>query len=172
MLKLLGAIIIVMGSSGLGFSLSQELIYRHRELKRLKRWMLYLHSQIRYQNTNLAVAFHDVAGKAEGLFGEFFEEVSKQMQRFEGDEFTVIWKKQVEERFAKSHMNKEDKEKLCSLGDTLGCLDKQMQLDTLDYYIEQLDLDIVQASENIKNNTKLYRSLGVMGGILITLIIV
>lgn len=172
MLKLLGAIVIVVGSSGLGFSLSQELIYRHKELKRLKRWLLYLHSQIRYQNTNLATAFYDVASKADHLFGEFFEQVSKQMQQFDGDEFSVIWKRQIEKSFAKSHLKKEDKEKLCNLGDTLGCLDKQMQLDTLDYYIEQLDLDIVQASENIKNNTKLYRSLGVMGGILITLIIV
>ena len=47
-----------------------------------------------------------------------------------------------------------------------------MQLNTIELYLEQLEEEILSAQGNLKKNGKLYQSLGIMGGILITILII
>ena len=69
-------------------------------------------------------------------------------------------------------LSKKHIEKLKDLGNTLGFLDKEMQISYFNLMIEQLDTDIEDNNKRCRDNCKLYRTLGIMGGILVVLIIV
>ena len=51
-------------------------------------------------------------------------------------------------------------------------MDKEMQLSTIDLYLEHLELEIDEGNNNMNTNSRLYKCLGIMGGVLVTLIII
>ena len=72
----------------------------------------------------------------------------------------------------KSSLRREEKEKLGRLGEGLGYLDLEMQLSTMELYLEQLEGDIQRAEEEIQSKQRLYRSLGVAGGIFLVILLI
>ncbi|MFU0828859.1 MAG: hypothetical protein ACFWTJ_15250 [Lachnoclostridium sp.] len=67
-------------------------------------------------------------------------------------------------------LNKKDLAALGQFGENLGYLDKDMQINTIDLYLEQIEEEIKDLSHNVKQKTYLYNSLGILGGIFITII--
>ena len=67
-------------------------------------------------------------------------------------------------------LEKEDKEKLISLGGQLGYLDTQMQERTLLLYLEQLELSISGLRGEIREKCRLSTALGVMGSLFLVIV--
>ena len=67
-------------------------------------------------------------------------------------------------------LEKEDKEKLLSLGGQLGYLDTQMQERTLLLYLEQLELSISGLRGEIREKCRLSTALGVMGSLFLVIV--
>ena len=57
---------------------------------------------------------------------------------------------------------------LKNLGDHLGYLDLGMQERNLLLYLEQVDGQISFLKQNVRERTKLYTSLGIMGGLFLS----
>jgi stage III sporulation protein AB len=53
----------------------------------------------------------------------------------------------------------------------LGYLDVEMQVDTLDHYLEQLKLSSAQAMETAKSRRRMYQYLGALGGAALVILI-
>ncbi len=94
------------------------------------------------------------------------------MEHLNGTTFQGIWKQMKENYLKGLPLLKKDWDHLLDFGDHLGYLDKEMQLNTIELYLEQLEEEILSAQGNLKKNGKLYQSLGIMGGILITILII
>ena len=60
---------------------------------------------------------------------------------------------------------------MIQFGENLGYLDKDMQINTLDLYITQLETEITELAENLKEKTYLYNTLGVMAGVFISIVL-
>ena len=58
------------------------------------------------------------------------------------------------------------------LGENLGYLDKEMQLNTIDLYITQIQGELDDAVDSVKEKVRLYNMLGVMAGIFITIVLI
>ena len=58
------------------------------------------------------------------------------------------------------------------MGAFLGYLDKDMQLGTLDLYLQELAGEIKAAQESIPGKQKVCRSLGIMGGLFLVLLLI
>ena len=84
----------------------------------------------------------------------------------------MIWKESVREKLENHFLDEKHLKKIEDLGETLGFLDKEMQLAAFDLFTEQLDMDIEENNQKLKDNSRLYKYLGIMGGILVVLIIV
>ena len=68
-------------------------------------------------------------------------------------------------------LTQEDRARLKELGDSLGYLDKAMQLANLEAYSRELDLSIEELTEGLPAKKKLFRSLGLMGGLFLAILL-
>lgn len=171
-IKVLGIILTISSSAAMGFYFSLEVRSRTEELKELKKIILTLRGDIRYTMTPLPEAINSLAKRQEGKFRPFLIKVEKELTSLGGLSFKDIWMNSVFEELKTTSLNKKDKLHLGQLGENLGYLDKEMQMNTIDLYISQLETEIEEANKTVKEKTHLYNCLGVMLGIFVTIIII
>lgn len=169
-LKLIGCILIISSSAGMGWYFSGELKNRILDLKELKKIFILLRGDIRYANTPLPEAVQALAIRNEGKFKLFLKEIADRLNELGGISFCTIWRETIEKKLENTSLTKVDLGNLGQLGENLGYLDKEMQINTIDLYLSQLEEEINELSRNVKQKSYLYNSLGVMGGIFITII--
>jgi stage III sporulation protein AB len=169
-IKILGCILIITSSAGMGFFFSGELKNRIADLRELKKLIFLLRGDIRYANTPLPEAVQAMSVRHEGKYKQFLSVIAQKLNELGGVSFCSIWKSAVEKELQKTSLNKKDLSGLGQLGENLGYLDKDMQINTLDLYISQIEEEITDLSRNVKEKSYLYNSLGILGGIFITLV--
>lgn len=171
MLKLLGILCILSGSTGLGISFAKELDLRTQELTQMQQLMLLLRGEIRYMHQPLPEAFLHLSGNAQAPFREFFLHTSDDLLKRSGQTAEEIWKRNIKQYFSELHISRQEMNDLEKLGSMLGYLDVEMQVNALDYYLEQLKLSVCHAQEVAKNRKRLYQYMGVLGGIALVILI-
>lgn len=169
-IKILGCILIISSSAGMGFFFSGELKNRIADLRELKKLIFLLRGDIRYANTPLPEAVQAMSVRHEGKYKQFLSVIAQKLNELGGVSFCSIWKSAVEKELQKTSLSKKDLSSLGQLGENLGYLDKDMQINTLDLYISQIEEEITDLSRNVKEKSYLYNSLGILGGIFITLV--
>ncbi len=170
-LKYIGALLIVASSSAIGFHLSSDLKLRIEELSILKKIALMLRGEIKYTNTPLFEAFSIIGRRIKSPYKEFLFETAKELEELNGTSFTIIWEKMKKKHLEKTKLYDKDLDRLISLGENLGYLDKEMQIGTIELYLESLEQETIEAKNNLVKNSRLYQCLGVASGILITILI-
>jgi stage III sporulation protein AB len=168
--KIIGCILVIASSAGMGFFFSNEMKCRIDDMKELRKLIVLLRGDIRYANTPLPEAISSIARRHKGYFEPFFSDVSTKLHDLSGLTFPDIWKEAVEKRLTNTSLTKKDKMHLNQFGENLGYLDKEMQLNTLDLFISQLEDEINEASKTAKDKAYLYNSLGIMLGIFVSII--
>ena len=169
-IKIIGCILIITSSAGMGWYFSGELKNRVLDLRELRKLIFLLRGDIRYANTPLPEAVQALSIRHDGKYKQFLAEIAERLNELGGISFCTIWKNSVTKKLDNTSLSKKDLSGLGQLGENLGYLDKDMQMNTLDLYISQIEEDIGDLSRNVKEKSYLYNSLGVMGGIFITLI--
>lgn len=169
-IKLIGCFLVIASSTAMGFFFSNEMKCRVENLKELKKLIVLLRGDIRYANTPLPEAISAIARRNPGNFEAFFKRTSQKLQELSGQTFAEIWKDAVNKELNETSLTKKDKSNLISFGENMGYLDKDMQLNTLDMYITQLEEEIKETSKTVKEKAYLYNSLGIMAGIFIAII--
>ncbi|MBQ3666417.1 MAG: stage III sporulation protein AB [Lachnospiraceae bacterium] len=172
MLKILGSTLIILSGTCMGMKASEHLFLQNEGLKKLKKMIVLLRGEIKYNHTYLSQAFEHVSNKISDPFSGFLLFVSEKLNENSGKSFQEIWKESVREKLQIIDLTAIHLKKIEELGDTIGFLDTDMQIATFDLFIEQLDHDIEENNQKLKDNSKLYKCLGLMGGILVVLIIV
>ena len=94
------------------------------------------------------------------------------MGKSEGEGLGELWQAEIKTRLSGTHLKREDREQLAGLGEVLGYLDLEMQLSSMELYLEQLELRIREAQEAAQTKQRLYQSLGVAGGIFLVILLV
>jgi stage III sporulation protein AB len=170
--KVIGCVLVIVSSTGVGFFFGNELKYRILDMKELRKLMVLLRGDIRYANTPLPEAISSIARRNPGIFEPFFRFTSERLQELSGVTFLNIWKEAVQKQLSCTSLTKKDKLHLIEFGENLGYLDKEMQMNTLDLYITQLADEITELSNTVNEKAYLYNSLGIMSGIFISIIMV
>lgn len=176
-MKWIGACMVTLGCTGLGQHMAREWRLRLRVLEQLRQMIYFLKGEILYGHTALGEALRRVGERCRKPEGErglegmplFFLSVAERIERQEGESFSLIWKEELE-KINDIPLKESDLSSLKALGDHLGYLDLEMQERNLLLYIEQLDGQIMFLKQNVKERTKLYTSLGVMGGLFLSIV--
>jgi len=172
MLKILGAIMVIGASSGIGYYCSKKLKLHLEALLHMKKMIMLLKGEILYMNSTLEEAFAAVALRiSDPMYSDFLLDLSEKLKERSSRLFYDIWCEGVELHLSKSDLWKKDRLDIKALGENLGYLDKQMQEKNLDLYLEQLEEEMAQGKEEFLSKSKLYRSLGIMGGIFIAIVL-
>jgi stage III sporulation protein AB len=171
-MKIIGCILVIVSSTGMGFFFSSEMRCRIDDLKELRKLIGLLRGDIRYASTPLPEAISSIHRRHSGRFSAFFQYISGKLNELSGLTFSEIWKDATEKELSDTSLTKKDKLNLVHFGENLGYLDKDMQMNTLDLYLSQLEEEIVDLSKSVKEKTYLYNSLGIMAGVFITIIMI
>lgn len=171
-MKVVGCVLVITSSTAMGFFFSNEMKCRIEGLRELKKLIGLLRGDIRYASTPLPEAISALYRRHTGSFNPFFRYVSEKLQELSGLTFSEVWKQAVERELLDTSLTKKDKLNLIHFGENLGYLDKDMQMNTLDLYLSQLEDEIADLSKTVKEKTYLYNSLGIMAGVFISIIMV
>ena len=170
--KIIGAILVIASSGGIGLYFSIILKERISDLKELNKIIVILRGEIRYASTPLPEAVGGLAYRTNGEYRRFLLAVAGELDKLEGKSFSEIWNSCVEKELVDTSLNKKDRLLLTRLGENLGYLDKEMQLNTIDLYITQIQGELDDAVDTVKEKVRLYNMLGVMAGIFITIVLI
>lgn len=168
--KIIGCILVIASSTGMGLYISSEVRGRVEDLRELKKLIVLLRGDIRFAKTPLPEAVNSIARRHEGVYKGFFTKVYEGLDNLSGVSFTQIWMEAVEKELINTSLGKKDKMYLLQFGENLGYLDKEMQMNTMDLYITQLEDEIGELSKAVKEKTYLYSSLGLMAGVFISIV--
>lgn len=174
-MKIVGAMLVIAGASGCGFGLAGQYGQRLRELEQLRQMIFLLKGQILYANAPLSEAFETIGRRTEGVLSELFLKVAERIDGQQGESFAQIWQEEIEllgKPGVSLALSKTDRQTLKTLGEHLGFLDRDMQERNLLLYLEQLDMRIQQLREHKQERCRLYTSLGIMGGLFLTILLV
>ncbi len=171
MVKLIGIVCIIAGSTGVGMSCAQDLELRIAELAQIRQLVILLKGELRYMHQPLPEAFLHLSEKAASPFREFFVKAAEDMVERKGRSVENIWKQYLPECVSRLHITRQEIKELEKLGNVLGYLDVEMQINTLDYYLEQLEWSSTQAQEASRSRRKLYQYMGILGGAALSILI-
>lgn len=171
MLKAAGAVLVVFSCAALGYSKSVGLSKRLRQLREIEKMVFLLLGEITYRREALPEALQRVAKKCGEPLAGFLQEVSDTAVLYQGERFSGIFREKVQKHMEGSGMVQKDMEEFAQLGECLGYLDITMQKDTAALYLEQLKKEIEGLSAELPGKQKLYQSMGVLGGMFLSIIL-
>ncbi|QNK41261.1 stage III sporulation protein AB [Caproicibacter fermentans] len=158
MLKLLGALLLIMAGTLWGFMESRKLSVRVESLESFLRFLSAAKTEVRYS----AVPVVQVL-KRHGTDFRFMRECAKQSDGGKG--FAAAWKSAVV-CFAKyDGFTARDREMLLSFGEDFGASDTDGQISHLELFSGLFGANLKSAREDRNRKSKLYLMLGIFAGL-------
>lgn len=172
MLKWMGIVIVVCGSTALGVYKSGIYVSRLNNLYEIKKAFLYIQGEIRYMNTPMPEIFEAVAKRIKGPFRRFFLKMAGSLEQKNAGNFKEVWKCCLEKEILGEALEKEAREEFLEMGGQLGGMDRQAQEKAIDYFLEKWEFIIEKRRKEKSNRLRLYYICGVMGGLLLVMVLV
>ncbi|MCL2048502.1 MAG: stage III sporulation protein AB [Defluviitaleaceae bacterium] len=169
MFKLIGTILIMTGSVGFGVYFSAKESFRVQDLLEFKKALLILSSEIEYMRATLSEACGNIAKRTGLGISGVFASFSHALANSEGETAYQLWRNAIDT--GKIFIAAEDRAVLDDFGKTIGYLDKQMQKNAIEYAVRYIDEKAATLQKQSDKNKKMYRSLGIIGGLLIAVVL-
>lgn len=171
LLKLIGSALVLTASSFLGYLFSRECARRPQELRALQGLLQMLENEISFLSNILTEAFDRIYRSSNCGSAQFFRDTVINLNTNRGLNAAQAWEKAVDNNIQKTSMDREDREILISFGKMLGNSDVEGQIKNIRLTINQLKLQEQKAEESRRKNEAMYRSLGILGGMAIIIIL-
>ncbi len=172
LLKILGSLIIIISCSLIGYIYGNTFSKRVKNLIYLRNCIQLLETEIMYSSSPIPEALENVFKKGNKEISFIFKEIKEHLlsDRSRGidESFQVICNKY------KTHLNFtfEDIEVITSLSKNLGKSDRLHQQKFFKLVITQLEGQQIDAEEKKKKNEKMYKSLGLLSGIALVILLI
>lgn len=170
-MKIAGILMILISTTAIGFRASECMGIRLGELSLLRKMMILFRGEVMYHMASVSEAMKSVSEKIEPPFSKLLYETAEELERKDGRTFSDVWSLKVKD-LKKTCLSAKDTERLRKFGEDFGYMQKEMQLSAFDLYIEELEQSIREVDKKKDDNSRLYKSLGIMGGILIVIVII
>lgn len=163
--KFIICIFIILICSYLGLEKSKNYSKRVEELQRIKNGLNFFKSKIEF-------TYEPVKDILEGISNSVYQNEEnifyKAKQYMTKNNVNIAWNNAVDEE---TKISKEDKDILKMFGKLLGKTDKKGQISEIDLSLNFIEKQIQKAESEKNKNAKLYKSLGVLIGCGITIIL-
>jgi len=157
-------------STAIGILVSSKYKNRVSDLREIKNALNMFETKIRYTYETIPEIFkqiHDSFKNNESNISNIFKIASENMKYKPAGE---AWNLALD--VCSTSMNKEDVKTLKSLNKLLGKTDLQGQISEIELTTSFLDVQITQAIKEKEKNEKLYKTLGMITGIAIVIILI
>ena len=171
-IKIIGGLFLMSSAAAIGFLKAEELNERVRRLQELKRLMVLLQGELRFHRAELSEAFGNLAARMEEPFQGFLRETAEQLEQRKIGGLEMVWQENTKRLLLSEGFSKEDAQLLELLGSSLGYLDLTMQTEHLNLAILRTEETIGQAKRQQETKGRLYQTMGVTAGALLTLLVI
>lgn len=171
MIKLIGAFLIVISSSLVGMGLASQFVQRTKQLRQLQVAMQWLETQIVYGSTPLHIALAHISERIGGEIGNLFSAVAEGLTDRREASTRECWDEGIKREWAKTAMKNPEKEVLLHLGQVLGQSNREDQQKHIRLALMSLKSEEQQARDNQQKYEKMCRSLGLLGGLLVVILL-
>lgn len=165
--KIILLISIVIASTFLGILFSKKYSNREKELKEMKSALNIFATKIKFTYEPIPNVFLEISNKIGGNVGQIFARASSRMKEESAGEAWINAFSDI-----KNNLLEEDITILKNLGRLLGQTDVEGQVSEIEVVIQFLDTQLENARQEKLKNEKMYRTLGVVSGLTIAIILI
>lgn len=171
MLKLIGSLLTLTGSFGLGLAYCLDMKKRLWHLEYMYRICMRLESEIRYSHSCIPDICANLAADLDRPYREFFQMIYRRMQENDGSTFDAIWKDAC--GFLKERLPLKEEEftlfrEFALVG---GSPDVNLQEEALGRQMQKLENAVCILKNEMMKKGKMYTSLGILGGLFIIIVL-
>lgn len=170
MIKLIGALCVIFAGTMLGFYQSFQLSGRQRQIRQTVQALQRLETEILYGFTPLPEALMSVASSQTGPVSRIFRVASEYLAGGMNGTAQDCWRRAVEESWSHTAMKRNERETLLQLGTVLGISDRSDQAKHLRLAAGVLQSEEEAAVEDNRRYGTMWRSLGLLTGVLIVIL--
>lgn len=172
-IKIIGALMIIISGTMTGIDLSNRFVTRIKQLTQIKKMLILISGEIKYNNSNIRFALEKISSNADPFISNFLKMVYEKLDNLNGTDIYNIWKECGQQYFSnESCLNEQDIKKIIEIGEFLGITDRETQINNFELYLEQIQIDITEAEKMRENKCRVYKTIGTMAGMLISVVII
>lgn len=153
-------------STAIGILISKSYQNRVVELKEFKNVLNIMKTKIKFTYEPLAEIFKQIAKENQTSIERIFGQMANQLTYNQAKD---VWEDCIQN--ADISIKQEDKDILKKLGKLLGQTDVDGQVSEIEVTESFLDMQIEKAEEEKKKNQKIYKTLGVVAGLVFVIIL-
>ncbi len=168
-MKIIGAILIIVATTWVGFEFARRLTERPRQLRQLKVALQSLESEIMYGLTPLAEASDHIAKQLPKPISYFFTYFSERLKQGESSVHKA-WEDSLKETWHLTALCNGELEVMSQFGATLGQHDREHQQKQIRLTLNHLEREEGDAIESQNRYEKMLKSLGFLTGLLIVIL--
>ncbi|MBS4191239.1 stage III sporulation protein SpoAB [Bacillus sp. FJAT-49705] len=170
MIKIIGAIFIIVATTWAGFEASRRLNERPRQLRQLKSALQSLEAEIMYGHTPLHEAARRISVQVSMPLSRFFDNFAEKLM---GSETTVkeAWEQSLKDIWKMTAFKQGEFEIMKQFGETLGRHDRHSQQKQIMLALSHLEREEADAYERQAKYEKMFKSLGFLSGLLLIILL-
>lgn len=171
MIKAIGAVMVILAGSGWGMLQATKIEECYRQMRYLRKLIFRIRSEIRYSRRVLPEAFLSVGSEAQEPYKMWLLSLYERLENRQGTSLSGIWEEETRTHLPVIGIPQDMLESLIRLGGELGTIDIEMQVRTLDLYLEQMEQKMEDMRTEQKEKIRLYQCIGVTGGVFLAIIL-
>ncbi|OZM57635.1 stage III sporulation protein SpoAB [Lottiidibacillus patelloidae] len=169
-MKILGALIILIATTLIGFSFANRLSNRPKQLRHLKYALQTLEAEIMFGHVPLKEASNRLAAQVPKPIATIFLLFSSSLEE-ESTNVKIAWEKTLIKAWPETALGKPEFEILMQFGATLGQHDRVQQQKQIRLTLSHLEREEADARDAQARHEKMLKSLGVLSGLLIIVLL-
>lgn len=170
-MKWIGIVLVLTTTTLIGFGYAKKYRERPRQLSQLINALQSLEAEIMYGLSPIKEVADHLSHQLAAPIRYFFITLIKGLNEKDGRSLSVIWNEAVESYWPRTALKATEKEIWKQFGQTLGQTDRDNQKKFIKLAISQLEHEEKEARLAQQQYEKMAKSLGVLGGILIVLLL-
>lgn len=171
MLRFLGAVFIIAGSSGIGFTYRHELHSGLKHLRFLRQILEMIISEIRYNKATLPECCRQVGMKSEEPYSSTLLEIYHMLNEERGLSFAECWEQEMGKCLAKLPVSKKEAQLVLGFASCGNMADNNMQIRAIEQYRDMIDSAVKKRESTLAEQGRMAAGLGIMSGLLLAIIL-
>ena len=171
MTAFIGGLFILAGFLGGAFCICREYGLRIMYLKKMQSVYEYMKYEISYGKVPIPQMLFHIA-EIEGMFfSSELKHIAIEMQG-SGKQFEELWKEGLSETLNKTPLKREERKLFLCFPEKQGFLEEDAQARALDELLREIEKRIAELEAEQKGKNKMVMSVGVAGGLLLTILLI
>lgn len=172
MCKLAGSLLLIVGTTGIGFCCCAQIRSRMIVLGKIHRLFELIYSQVSYCREPLPEICRIVSSQTDGDFRQMLTEMYERWLEHPGTPFPQIWKACSAKYGAEWGLKREEQKMLENFGTQSGYADRELQERSMETGIEELSKYMEKCRKKKNERERMIMSFGIMGGLLTVIILI